>query len=89
MWRVAQEAITNVERHSGASKVVIKWLCNGESALLDITDDGLGLPDGRAGRMDAYGILGMRERASSIGAQFEIGPADGGGTRVRCQLVRA
>jgi signal transduction histidine kinase len=88
MWRVAQEAITNVERHAGASQIVIKWLCNGESALLDIADDGEGLPHGRAGRMDSYGILGMKERASSIGAQFEIGPVEGGGTRVRCQLVR-
>jgi signal transduction histidine kinase len=89
MWRIAQEAITNIERHAGATEVRVIWRCNGESAALDVTDNGQGFPIGRAGRLDSYGILGMRERASSIGATLEITSQPGKGTRVRCSLIRS
>lgn len=88
MWRIAQEAITNVERHARARRVRVVWRCNGDSATLDITDDGQGFPIGRAGRLDSYGILGMRERASSIGATLEIASEPEKGTRVRAVLIR-
>ena len=88
MWRIAQEALTNVERHSQATQTRVLWRCNGESAALEITDNGEGFPIGRAGRLDSYGILGMRERASSIGATLEVTSQPGKGTRVRCSLIR-
>lgn len=86
MWRVAQEALANVERHAQATAVRIVWRCDGERALIDVTDNGVGFESGRAGRLDSYGVLGMRERASSIGASLEILSAPGRGTRVRCSL---
>ncbi|MCU1461450.1 MAG: Signal transduction histidine kinase [Acidimicrobiales bacterium] len=86
LWRVAQEAITNVERHARATHMSVSWHCDGESALLAIYDDGQGFPAGYAGRMDSYGIIGMRERADSIGARLEIESAPGQGTTVRCRL---
>ena len=86
MWRVAQEALANVERHARASAVRVVWRCDGERALIDVTDNGVGFEQGRAGRVDSYGVLGMRERASSIGATLEIVSAPGRGTRVRCTL---
>lgn len=88
MWRIAQEAITNVERHAQASRVRVLWRCDGDSAALDVTDNGVGFPIGRAGRLDSYGILGMRERASSIGATLEITSEPDKGTRVRCTMIR-
>ncbi|MBI2704081.1 MAG: GAF domain-containing sensor histidine kinase [Actinobacteria bacterium] len=88
MWRIAQEAITNVERHAHATRVRVIWRCNGESAALDITDNGQGFPIGKAGRLDSYGLLGMRERASSVGATLELTSHVGKGTRVRCSLIR-
>lgn len=88
MWRIAQEALTNVERHSGATHVRVLWRCNGESAALEVTDNGKGFPIGRAGRLDSYGILGMKERASSIGANLDIISQPEKGTRVRCSLIR-
>jgi signal transduction histidine kinase len=88
MWRIAQEAITNIERHARASRVRVLWRCNGESAALDVTDNGVGFPIGRAGRLDSYGILGMRERASSIGATLDITSEPDKGTRVRCSMLR-
>ena len=86
MWRIAQEALTNVERHAHARKVRIVWRCNGASAALEVLDDGVGFPEGRSGRLDSYGIVGMRERASSIGATLELVSAHNRGTRVRCLL---
>jgi signal transduction histidine kinase len=89
MWRIAQEALTNVERHARATRARVLWRCNGTSAALEITDNGQGFPIGQAGRLDSYGILGMRERASSIGATLELSSEVGRGTRVRCSLIQS
>ncbi len=89
MWRIAQEALTNVERHANATRARVLWRCNGVSAALEVTDNGQGFPIGTAGRLDSYGILGMRERASSIGASLELSSQVGRGTRVRASLIHA
>ncbi len=89
MWRIAQEALTNVERHANATRARVLWRCNGLSAALEVTDNGQGFPIGTAGRLDSYGILGMRERASSIGATLELSSQVGRGTRVRASLIHA
>jgi signal transduction histidine kinase len=89
MWRIAQEAVTNVERHAHATRVVIAWRCNGERAVLEVSDNGVGFPIGKAGRLDSYGIIGMRERASSIGATLDVESTEGRGTVVRCTLAPA
>jgi signal transduction histidine kinase len=88
LWRIAQEAITNVERHAGATSVSVQWTCDEERALLVVADDGRGFPPGKAGRMDSYGIIGMRERADAIGALLEFESAEQRGTTVRCRLER-
>ena len=86
LWRIAQEAITHVERHARATRVRVKWWTDGRSGLLEISDDGQGLVATGAGRPDSYGILGMRERAAVIGASLEIDSAPGTGTTVRCRV---
>jgi signal transduction histidine kinase len=86
LWRIAQEAVTNVERHARATQVTISWRCDGSEARLEVADDGIGFPVGKAGRLDSYGILGMRERAASIGATLVVDSELGRGTRVRCTL---
>ena len=86
MWRIAQEALVNVERHAEATGAAVRWRCDGEAAALEIADDGKGFPEGKAGRLDSYGIMGMRERASSIGATLELHSEEGRGTVVRCFL---
>jgi signal transduction histidine kinase len=86
MWRIAQEALINVERHADASQVTITWTCDGTTAALAISDNGRGIPDGHKGRIDSYGVLGMRERAASIGASLEMISHPGEGTTVRCCL---
>lgn len=86
MWRIAQEALANVEKHAEATAVRVIWRCEGGRAFVDVTDNGIGFENGKAGRLDSYGMLGMRERASSIGAVLEIISAPGRGTRLRCSL---
>lgn len=87
MWRIAQEAVVNVERHSEATECRVIWRCDGERAALEVSDNGRGFEPGRAGRLDSYGMMGMRERASSIGAALEVHSAPGRGTRILCYLT--
>ena len=86
LWRIAQEAVTNVERHARASQVVVTWQSDGTHAVLLVVDDGVGFPEGRAGRLDSYGVMGMRERAASIGATLDVRGTPGVGTTVRCEV---
>ncbi len=90
MWRIAQEALVNVERHARATTASITWRCTSDGTLLEVADDGQGLPaksaDGRLGRSDSYGIVGMRERADSVGATLELISKPGEGTTIRCFL---
>lgn len=93
MWRIAQEAVTNAYRHAHASVVGVRWQCDEFRAVLEVHDDGRGLPAGQGqapggDRSDRYGILGMRERAGAIGARLELTSAPGAGTTVRCELRR-
>ena len=61
-------------------------LSNPTVAVLEVIDDGVGFPSD-AGRLDSYGIMGMRERASSVGASLEIDSSPGEGTTIRCVLT--
>jgi signal transduction histidine kinase len=89
LFRIAQEALVNVERHSKAEHVTVVWRCDGRTAELFIIDDGIGFGVGRSGRLDSYGLTGMRERAASIGARLDIESSPGHGTRIRCQATAA
>jgi signal transduction histidine kinase len=84
--RIAQEAINNAERHSGARHIYVRWHCDKVGAELEVADDGRGLAANAPLRSDAFGILGMRERADAIGAKFGIVSPPGQGTKVRLYL---
>ncbi len=86
VWRIAQEAITNAERHAGAHHLSVRWEYDGATALLAVADDGEGFTPAKSGRPDSYGIRGMQERADAIGATLDVDSAPGGGTVVRCRL---
>jgi len=60
---------------------------HGSTAELVVADDGDGFPVGRSGRLDSYGLVGMRERAAAIGAKLEVESSPGHGTRIRCRIV--
>ena len=79
-YRVAQEALTNVVRHSGAREARVALVGTGGGVSLDITDDGRGYQG-----TDGTGLTGMRERAHLVGGTLEISSA-GGGTRVHLHV---
>jgi signal transduction histidine kinase len=83
LYRIAQEALANVERHADASTVHLRLEMLDDALTMSISDDGVGFePDEAAeGR---YGVLGMRERAAMIGAslQIESTPSSSRGTRI-------
>ncbi|MEJ7765684.1 MAG: sensor histidine kinase, partial [Acidimicrobiales bacterium] len=86
LLRIAQEALTNVERHADASCVIVSLRIRPEEAFLEVADDGQGFVRGEGGRLDSYGLVGMRERADAIGAALEIVSAPGQGTTIRCRV---
>ena len=84
VYRVAQEALTNVARHAEADRAQLRLERDGNSAVLTVRDDGRGLdPDDDS---SSHGIRGMRERAMLIGAKFAIGPAPRQGTEVKLTI---
>jgi len=75
LFRIAQEALTNVARHSGARHVTMRLTAAGDRIELTIADDGRGLPEGRAdGKPSAQGMgmIGMRARARSAGGDLSV-----------------
>jgi two-component system sensor histidine kinase UhpB len=81
VYRVAQEALTNVARHAGAGRVSVELSRThaGDAVLLRVTDDGRGL----ASSTEGAGIRGMRERALLVGATLTVGRHEEGGTDLR------
>jgi two-component system sensor histidine kinase UhpB len=82
IYRVAQEALTNVARHSGRPTARISLHHNATAVSLEVSDEGSGFGAATPGS----GLQGMRERASLIGASLSIGQQAGGGVTVRLDV---
>lgn len=85
--QIVREALANVVRHSHARQVWISLRAVGSGVEVEVRDDGVGLPEQPA-ETGHFGLHIMRERAAAIGAQLCIGPAEGGGARVRLRWGR-
>lgn len=81
MFRIAQEALNNAVRHSGASRVAVAVEATGKEVALRIEDDGRGF-DTAAEGTGGIGLIGMRERATLAGGRAVIRSRPGGGTLV-------
>jgi signal transduction histidine kinase len=88
LFRVLQEGLTNVHRHSGASQVSVCFQCQSETAVLEIRDDGCGISADRLARLrggsaqTGVGLAGMRERLNELNGKLEI-ESDNRGTSLR------
>ena len=82
LYRIAQEALNNIAKHSGASHVMIELVCADESCLLTIRDDCCGF-DASAVPADLLGLRLLRERAESVGAALMVESQVGHGTIIR------
>jgi two-component system sensor histidine kinase UhpB len=83
VYRVAQEALTNVLRHSSATRATVSLIVPDGRVTLKVSDNGRGLDDVVPQRT---GVAGMRERALLVGGEFAIGPGQDGGVEVRLTL---
>jgi two-component system sensor histidine kinase UhpB len=84
IYRVAQEALTNVARHALARRVELRLGHSGDRTVLTVRDDGRGLPP--ESLSSSNGIRGMRERAMLIGAQLSFATPPNGGTEVQLSI---
>jgi len=84
VYRVAQEALTNAARHSGATQIAVNLRRAGDGVELEVADDGRGFAFEQSER--GLGIAGMRERALLIGAELTIESRPGEGTTVRLSV---
>ena len=86
LFRIFQEALTNVVRHAEASQVSICIAQEPDAVLLEVADNGKGCPPERLVRRGSMGLLGMRERASLWGGEVKIAERPGGGTTLTVRL---
>lgn len=89
MFRILQEALTNVARHAAAAHVTVALHQDEDGASLFMRDDGRGLPAAELDNPRSYGLIGMQERASEFGGQVGFQPAPGGGTVVQARILKA
>jgi PAS domain S-box-containing protein len=82
LFRIFQEALTNVARHAAAKVVEIELSKANGRIVLKITDDGVGIADPRINDSKSLGLIGMRERARALGGDVSVQRAGGGGTVV-------
>ncbi len=82
VFRIIQEALTNVRRHSFAKNVIITLESEEENFVLSIKDDGVGITDVNKLKRKSFGLLGIRERAILLGGNLEIKGSPGSGTEL-------
>ena len=83
LFRLIQEAITNIRKHAGVNKAKVKMEDTGEGLTIVIKDDGVGFDTNQNyNQADHYGIMGMQERVQLIGGRMEIISAPNSGTQV-------
>ena len=83
LYRIAQEGLTNVVKHAGASRAELTVACSNGHASLRVRDNGKGPPSPSTTRHSAgWGLKNMRERAGLLGGSFSMTAAPGKGTMI-------
>lgn len=86
IYRIVQESLTNIKRYADARQVRIELQASGADLGLAVQDDGKGFDLQEAAQRKSFGLLGMRERALTLGGQLTIASQPGRGTRVSVML---
>lgn len=82
LFRVLQEALTNVIRHAKASHVKINLTVQDEQLIMSVADNGVGLPKVRNRQVKSFGLMGIRERINTLNGSFTIKSGDSGTTLI-------
>ncbi len=83
LFRIAQEALTNIARHAEAARVTIQLALEDKNIRLSIIDDGKGLPAEESASPPSLGMVGMRARARQCGGELHVSAAQPHGVRIR------
>lgn len=86
VYRMVQEALTNVARHARATEVQIRMQQRKDEVVLSVRDNGVGFPKLPAQREGSFGLMGIRERAYMLGGHLEVDNPPGGGGRITVHL---
>ncbi|MCK9313738.1 MAG: sensor histidine kinase, partial [Methanocorpusculum sp.] len=86
LFRLVQESITNIRKHSGVKRATVKFEDNGSVLTLIIKDEGCGFELSKSNDKESYGILGMKERVNLFGGKLDITSTPGAGTQVIIQV---
>ncbi|MCK7579259.1 MAG: sensor histidine kinase [Chromatiales bacterium] len=86
LYRIAQEALTNVSRHASATRVKLQLSAEQNAVILEIVDNGRGISPERITGRRSLGLLGMQERATELGGEVTIDSKRGEGTTVRVKI---
>jgi signal transduction histidine kinase len=86
LWHVAQEGLTNVEKHAQAQQAAVNLGLQPQLVLLRVSDDGVGLPPDAERKPGHYGLRGMRERVEGVGGTFVLTTAPPKGTIVEARV---
>lgn len=86
LYRVVQEALSNVVRHANAQQVQVRIAPADGTVIADVVDDGRGFDPDHEPTNGGLGLLGMRERAATVGGRLRVESAPGRGTRVRLEI---
>jgi len=89
IFRIFQEALTNIKRHAGASEVRVELYQQGQEIVLIIADNGKGITNRELFAENSFGIMGMHERATSCFGKLSINGSPGEGTTVRLHIATA
>jgi signal transduction histidine kinase len=87
IFRVAQEAMTNVIKHAKATEVTLEVVFDSQQLSLSLSDNGIGVAPARLKASGSHGLLGMRHRVQALGGSWSMGLGPTGrGTEVRLQI---
>ena len=86
LFYIAQEALTNVARHAQAQSVEIRLSVEGDEAVLEVRDDGVGMDTAVLKKSASLGLLGMKERAAQCGGTVTFSPNMPQGLRVTVRV---
>lgn len=89
LFRICQEALTNVTRHAQATRARLELVVSADQLTLKVSDNGRGIRPAEAASPEAFGLLGMRERALMLGGAMTIGAGHDGGTCVSVAMPLA
>jgi PAS domain S-box-containing protein len=86
LYRVAQEALKNAEKHSGAHRVQVRLAATSDAVSLCVSDSGRGFSNGESESGPGLGLMSMAERVRSVGGELSVQSAINGGTRVEASI---